>query len=150
RRRRNAQYWRTPDVSPRGIHPRPHGRGSPPIVSMLRVPAQWHRASAPAARAPAAPRRAAVIRRRRAAIIRRRRADRPGPRRRECASRRTWRTRESITRIVTMPRLLVSVRDVREAEAALAGGADLIDIKEPAHGPLGRADDAVIEFIVQT
>ncbi len=32
---------------------------------------------------------------------------------------------------------------------ALAGGADLIDVKEPARGPLGRADDAVIAAIVR-
>jgi uncharacterized protein (UPF0264 family) len=48
-----------------------------------------------------------------------------------------------------MPRLLVSVRDASEAEAALAGGADLIDIKEPANGPLGRADPSVIEMIIR-
>ena len=34
-------------------------------------------------------------------------------------------------------RLLVSVRDASEAEAALAGGADIIDAKEPLNGPLG-------------
>ena len=33
--------------------------------------------------------------------------------------------------------LLVSVRDPREIEAALEGGADIIDAKEPARGPLG-------------
>ena len=33
-------------------------------------------------------------------------------------------------------RLLVSVRDAAEAHAALAGGADIIDAKEPALGPL--------------
>lgn len=48
------------------------------------------------------------------------------------------------------PGLLVSVRCPAEAEAALAGGADLIDIKEPERGPLGRADDAVIGAIVAT
>lgn len=47
------------------------------------------------------------------------------------------------------PRLLVSVRDADEAHAALAGGADLIDIKEPANGPLGRADDTVIAEVVR-
>jgi (5-formylfuran-3-yl)methyl phosphate synthase len=54
------------------------------------------------------------------------------------------------SRIVTMPRLLVSVRNSREAEAALNGGADLIDIKEPRNGPLGRAHDSVIDSIVRT
>ncbi len=47
------------------------------------------------------------------------------------------------------PRLLVSVRDAAEALAALAGGADLIDVKEPDRGPLGRADDAVIAEVVR-
>jgi uncharacterized protein (UPF0264 family) len=40
-------------------------------------------------------------------------------------------------------RLLVSVRNAREAEDALAGGADLIDVKEPSRGSLGRADPNV-------
>ena len=40
--------------------------------------------------------------------------------------------------------LLVSVRSAGEAEAALAGEASLIDVKEPRRGPLGRADDAVL------
>lgn len=39
-----------------------------------------------------------------------------------------------------MTQLLVSVRTVDEALAALAGGADLIDVKEPSRGPLGAAD----------
>lgn len=38
-----------------------------------------------------------------------------------------------------MTGLLVSVRDAEEAQAALAGGADLIDIKEPNAGSLGPA-----------
>jgi uncharacterized protein (UPF0264 family) len=46
-----------------------------------------------------------------------------------------------------MIRLLVSVRSVAEAASALAGGADLIDIKEPGQGSLGRADDRVINEI---
>ena len=41
-----------------------------------------------------------------------------------------------------MARLLVSVRSVVEAQAALVGGAAVIDIKEPRHGPLGRASRA--------
>jgi uncharacterized protein (UPF0264 family) len=36
-----------------------------------------------------------------------------------------------------MTQLLVSVRDEEEAETALRGGADWIDLKEPARGPLG-------------
>lgn len=38
-----------------------------------------------------------------------------------------------------MAKLLVSVRSVPEARAALKGGAAVIDIKEPSLGPLGRA-----------
>ena len=38
-----------------------------------------------------------------------------------------------------LPRLLVSVRDAVEARFALVGGADIIDVKEPANGPLGMA-----------
>jgi uncharacterized protein (UPF0264 family) len=48
-----------------------------------------------------------------------------------------------------MTRLLVSVRSASEAEAALRGGAGLIDVKEPANGPLGKADDAVIAQVVR-
>lgn len=36
-------------------------------------------------------------------------------------------------------RLLVSVRDAEEARAALVGGADIIDVKDPGQGSLGRA-----------
>ena len=35
--------------------------------------------------------------------------------------------------------LLVSVRDEAEAREAIAGGATIVDVKEPAHGPLGAA-----------
>jgi (5-formylfuran-3-yl)methyl phosphate synthase len=44
-------------------------------------------------------------------------------------------------------RLLVSVRSAEEAESAVVGGAALIDVKEPRHGSLGRAEDAVIEEV---
>ncbi len=37
-------------------------------------------------------------------------------------------------------RLLVSVRRAEEVAAALEGGADIIDAKEPAHGALGPVD----------
>src|SRR4051794_16896845 len=47
------------------------------------------------------------------------------------------------------PGLLVSVRSAEEAACALAGGAALIDVKEPLRGALGRADDAVIRAVVQ-
>jgi uncharacterized protein (UPF0264 family) len=46
------------------------------------------------------------------------------------------------------PQLLVSVRSVEEAEAALVGGCDVLDIKEPARGPLGMADVATIAAIL--
>jgi uncharacterized protein (UPF0264 family) len=42
-----------------------------------------------------------------------------------------------------MTKLLVSVRNAEEAEVALVGGADVIDVKEPRRGPLGPADPAV-------
>lgn len=38
------------------------------------------------------------------------------------------------------PIVLVSVRNAAEATAALVGGADVIDVKEPDNGALGRAD----------
>ncbi len=46
------------------------------------------------------------------------------------------------------PGLLVSVRSAREAAAALEGGADLIDVKEPDRGSLGRATDDVIAEVL--
>lgn len=48
------------------------------------------------------------------------------------------------------PGLLISVRSAEEACAALLGGADLIDVKEPARGSLGRADDETISAVLQT
>jgi uncharacterized protein (UPF0264 family) len=48
-----------------------------------------------------------------------------------------------------MTQLLVSVRSAEEARAALAGGADLIDIKEPARGSLGRADESTIAEVLR-
>ena len=47
------------------------------------------------------------------------------------------------------PQLLVSVRDADEAVSALAGGADIIDVKEPRHGSLGMADVSQIEAVVR-
>jgi (5-formylfuran-3-yl)methyl phosphate synthase len=46
------------------------------------------------------------------------------------------------------PKLLVSVRSAAEAEAALAGGADLIDVKEPKRGSLGAADARTLAAVV--
>lgn len=42
-----------------------------------------------------------------------------------------------------MARLLVSVRSSEEARAAVLGGADIIDVKEPLAGPLGCAEPSV-------
>lgn len=47
-----------------------------------------------------------------------------------------------------MTQLLVSVRNVAEAEAALRGGADWIDLKEPDNGPLGTVNAEVARKIV--
>lgn len=47
-----------------------------------------------------------------------------------------------------MTGLLVSVRSGREALLALAGGADLVDVKEPARGALGAADPAIWADVV--
>jgi dihydroneopterin aldolase len=44
-----------------------------------------------------------------------------------------------------MSRFLASVRDEHEAVAALAGGADVIDFKDPANGALGAAAPKAIE-----
>ena len=48
-----------------------------------------------------------------------------------------------------MAKLLVSVRSAAEAEAALEGGADIIDVKEPLHGSLGCAMRSVILEVLQ-
>ena len=45
--------------------------------------------------------------------------------------------------------LLVSVRSAGEALTALRGGADLIDVKEPNRGSLGRAAGVVIDDVIQ-
>jgi len=44
-------------------------------------------------------------------------------------------------------RLLVSVRDAVEAQAALAGGADIVDAKEPLNGALGQVEPATLRSI---
>jgi uncharacterized protein (UPF0264 family) len=43
--------------------------------------------------------------------------------------------------------LLVSVKSAIEAQTALAGGAAIIDVKEPAQGPMGRAPSAVWQSV---
>ena len=45
-------------------------------------------------------------------------------------------------------RLLVSVVSADEARAALRGGADIIDVKDPTTGPLGAPDPAVLAEVV--
>ena len=47
-------------------------------------------------------------------------------------------------------KLLVSVRDAIDASAARAGGADIIDAKEPASGALGAVALATFQQIVAT
>jgi uncharacterized protein (UPF0264 family) len=47
-------------------------------------------------------------------------------------------------------RLLVSVRDATEAAAALAGGADIVDAKEPLNGALGPVAAEVLHAIAAT
>jgi uncharacterized protein (UPF0264 family) len=47
-----------------------------------------------------------------------------------------------------MTRLLASVRSAAEAKTAVAGGADLVDAKDPARGALGALDfDAIREIV---
>ncbi len=46
-------------------------------------------------------------------------------------------------------RLLVSVRSAEEARAAIAGGADIIDVKEPMRGSLGAASAATVREVVR-
>ncbi|HMO85232.1 MAG TPA: (5-formylfuran-3-yl)methyl phosphate synthase [Lacipirellulaceae bacterium] len=48
------------------------------------------------------------------------------------------------------PALLVSVRDADEARAALAGGAQWIDLKEPRRGALGPVDAATARGVAAT
>lgn len=45
------------------------------------------------------------------------------------------------------PRLLVSVRAASEVGAALRGGADIIDAKDPSAGPMGRPGAAALAAI---
>jgi (5-formylfuran-3-yl)methyl phosphate synthase len=46
-------------------------------------------------------------------------------------------------------RLLVSVRSAEEAAAAVTGGADIVDAKEPALGSLGPVEPAVLRAIAE-
>lgn len=45
------------------------------------------------------------------------------------------------------PRLLVSIRSQAEATAALQGGADILDLKDPARGSLGRPDPQALRDV---
>ncbi len=57
-------------------------------------------------------------------------------------------TKDSPVAAGDTPWLLVSVRDVKEAEAALAGGCDILDLKDPKNGPLGMVSPAIIGKVV--
>lgn len=53
-----------------------------------------------------------------------------------------------LRRLTRQPaRMLASVTSVREAELAFAGGADIIDCKDPARGALGALDVRVVAAI---
>jgi hypothetical protein len=54
---------------------------------------------------------------------------------------------DAASRSIAIPRLLVSVRSWGEATVAIEGGAQILDVKEPARGSLGMADPAVIREI---
>ena len=47
-----------------------------------------------------------------------------------------------------MTRMLASVADAGEALRALAGGADIIDLKDPARGALAGVDPATVQDTV--
>ena len=53
------------------------------------------------------------------------------------------------TKLTTMTKLLISVRNANEAKIVLAAGADLIDIKEPDRGSLGAAEPETINQIIR-
>jgi uncharacterized protein (UPF0264 family) len=55
---------------------------------------------------------------------------------------------DNLSRFRDSAGLLVSVRNRDEAETALTGGADVIDIKEPSRGSLGAADAESIAAVV--
>jgi len=48
-----------------------------------------------------------------------------------------------------MTRLLASVRNLEESRLALAGGADIVDLKEPARGALGAVTPSVAQEVVR-
>lgn len=54
-----------------------------------------------------------------------------------------------LSHVECLPGLLVSVRSAAEAAIAVEAGADVIDVKEPAKGPLGGASPATIQSVAQ-
>lgn len=56
---------------------------------------------------------------------------------------------DAASRSIAVPRLLVSVRSSAEAAVAIEGGAQILDVKEPARGSLGMADPTVIREIAR-
>jgi uncharacterized protein (UPF0264 family) len=54
-----------------------------------------------------------------------------------------WAPCQNQSASISVAKLLVSVRSVEEARAAVAGGAAIIDVKEPDAGSLGRASHAI-------
>ena len=50
---------------------------------------------------------------------------------------------------MTTPKLLVSVVSAEEAERAVAGGADIVDVKDPDEGALGAPAPRVLEEIAR-
>ena len=63
------------------------------------------------------------------------------------STRREGRSIAPADAVHARPRLLVTVRDPAEARAALLGGADLLDAKDPSAGPLGPCPPAVLRAI---
>lgn len=58
--------------------------------------------------------------------------------------------RDEMMKPTGVPRLLVSVRSQQEAEIALLGGADILDVKEPSRGSLGMASPSDITSIANS
>lgn len=57
---------------------------------------------------------------------------------------------EQARRPLAVPRLLVSVRSSAEVQEAIAGGVEILDVKEPGRGSLGMADVGTIREIAQS
>jgi (5-formylfuran-3-yl)methyl phosphate synthase len=56
---------------------------------------------------------------------------------------------ETVNNFRVGPRLLVSVVSAEEARGALAGGADIIDVKDPREGALGAPSPRVLSEVVR-